>query len=167
LATLLEPSSALTTLCTELIRTQEKLDPIESYRQLINVAFAQIASWPRDRKADFISGHPRIGETKQLSALSSKEQASQATPPDVLERLRVLNEAYERMFPGLRYITFVNGRTRAQIAEELDELLANKSGGSSGTTAVASTEAWTAELERAIRDVKAIALSRLGTAAGA
>lgn len=31
-----------------------------------------------------------------------------------------LNALYEQAFPGLRYITFVNGRTRAEIIPELE-----------------------------------------------
>ena len=33
---------------------------------------------------------------------------------------QVLNSLYEDAFPGLRYITFVNGRSRAEIVPELE-----------------------------------------------
>lgn len=32
----------------------------------------------------------------------------------------MLNALYEEAFPGLRYITFVNGRSRAEIIPELE-----------------------------------------------
>lgn len=33
---------------------------------------------------------------------------------------QMLNSLYEEMYPGLRYTTFVNGRSRAAIASELE-----------------------------------------------
>jgi len=61
-----------------------------------------IRAWPVADQASFIHGHPRIGEIAGLSALSAQEQAQQATPQHVLDRLGYLNEEYERRYPGLR-----------------------------------------------------------------
>ncbi|KAH0836597.1 OHCU decarboxylase-domain-containing protein [Lanmaoa asiatica] len=85
-----------------------------------------IQSWDAELQAQFIGGHPRIGETKNLSVLSSNEQSggtSQPTPPEVLARLAHLNACYEHVYPRLRYITFVNGRSRAVIAKEMEDKL--------------------------------------------
>ncbi|KAH7335233.1 Oxo-4-hydroxy-4-carboxy-5-ureidoimidazoline decarboxylase, partial [Rhizoctonia solani] len=105
-------------------------------------------------QAQFIAGHPRIGEVSNLSALSAAEQAKHATPPEVLERLKGLNEAYEKRYPGLVYITFVNGRTRAEIVPEMEEAIA-------GDPVEVGGEEWTKELRRALMDVGKIAKSRL------
>lgn len=32
----------------------------------------------------------------------------------------MLNSLYEESYPGLRYTTFVNGRSRAEIAQEME-----------------------------------------------
>ena len=61
-----------------------------------------IRGWPVVDQAAFIHGHPRIGELSGLSLLSAQEQAKQATPHDVLQRLAYLNDEYERRYPGLR-----------------------------------------------------------------
>ncbi len=44
-----------------------------------------------------------------------------AAPPSCPTRhSQMLNALYEEAFPGLRYITFVNGRSRAEIIPELE-----------------------------------------------
>ncbi|PVG03112.1 hypothetical protein CPB86DRAFT_695443 [Serendipita vermifera] len=127
-------------------------------------AIELIHTWSTDDKAAFIHGHPRIGEQSNLSALSAAEQAKYATPPEVLERLRVLNMEYERRFPGLRYITFVAGRTRAQIVQEMEELMELKENRQpNGETPIPLSpgdEQWEAELKRAIDDIGRIANDR-------
>lgn len=37
--------------------------------------------------------------------------------------LALLNHLYEQRYPSLRYVTFVNGRSRSEIAKELENLL--------------------------------------------
>jgi len=98
LHTLLEaPPSSLDLLCVQL-----SSESTESPSALAEKAVGLIHTWQTAHKAAFIHGHPRIGEQSNLSALSAAEQAKQATPPEVLERLQVLNQEYERRFPGLR-----------------------------------------------------------------
>lgn len=168
LGTLLEAFPSLSLVATQVSQSQE-LQNVATYADLVELSFATLATWPPATKAEFISGHPRIGEIKNLSALSEKEQAATATPPEVIVRLERLNCIYERRFPGLRYITFVNGRARQAIAEELEQFLALQ-----GVEVVASetappevqpldagNESWTQEVERAVADVKLIAQSRL------
>jgi len=123
-----------------------------------------IRSWPVVDQASFIHGHPRIGELSGLSVLSVQEQAKKATPPDVLERLAYLNEEYERRYPGLRYITFVNGRSRAEIATEMEQKLGLNVGETAALSETTIYEVgsllWSAELDRALKDIALIALSR-------
>ena len=61
-----------------------------AYTDLVDAAEAEVATWSPADKADFLGGHPRIGEVKNLSALSSKEQSGATqTPPEVLAKLEV------------------------------------------------------------------------------
>jgi 2-oxo-4-hydroxy-4-carboxy--5-ureidoimidazoline (OHCU) decarboxylase len=98
LHTLLEaPPSSLNLLCAQM-----SAESAESPSAVAEKAVALIHTWQPEDKAAFIHGHPRIGEQSNLSALSAAEQAKYATPPEVLERLKVLNQEYERRFTGLR-----------------------------------------------------------------
>ncbi|EEB92911.1 hypothetical protein MPER_08507 [Moniliophthora perniciosa FA553] len=97
-------------------------EPLTSFTQLIDLTITQLQSWEKDLQAQFVAGHPRIGESKNLSVLSAKEQGAALSPstpsvtPEVLARLAHLNACYEKRYPGLRYIIFVNGRSRAAVA---------------------------------------------------
>ena len=64
--------------------------------------------------------------TTPISELSTKEQAQlQSSSPiggveeSEPELLQVLNEEYEKKFHGLRFVTFVNGRGRGEVAGEM------------------------------------------------
>lgn len=178
LALLFEPSTLLSSdLVPELEATLLKpTSAITTYTALIDKTLEIIRAWPDELKAKFVGAHPRIGEVKGLSALSAKEQGQgnvgssvTATSPMVLERLAHLNACYERRYPGLRYITFVNGRSRAVIAEEMENVLGiphslnpdQPPAEASGVVEVGSAE-WRSELNRAVEDVGRIAKSRLG-----
>ncbi|KZV98790.1 hypothetical protein EXIGLDRAFT_727109 [Exidia glandulosa HHB12029] len=155
LSILFEPSPALLEKLVPAIHAQP-LQRVESYETFIDLALSIISSWPKEDRASFISGHPRIGEVKNLSALSAAEQARTATPPEVLERLGRQNEEYETLYPRLRYITFVNGRSRAQVADEMEERLQRVRGDGQ-----VDEREWEGELMRAVVDVGKIAKSRL------
>jgi len=149
-----------------------------SYTDLIDRSATIIRSWPATLQSSFISGHPRIGEQnpKQLSALSASEQTRYFTPPWVIDRLGWLNGTYERRYEGLRYITFVNGRTRREVMEEMEGKLGVEKaqgpewkegeGGSSAGDVEARVqvggEEWLRELERAVGEVILIAKDRAG-----
>ncbi|KAF8631842.1 hypothetical protein AX15_002118 [Amanita polypyramis BW_CC] len=158
-------------LAPDLAVTLQRGAKISSYPELIELALAQIGAWDTESQALFISGHPRIGENRNLSELSANEQGAQRvdpTPPEVLERLAHLNLCYETVYPGLRYITFVNGRSRATILEEMESVLGLDHSLSSILPALSDlkpvhvgSEAWRSELTRAIYDVGRIAQSRL------
>ncbi|KAJ7695066.1 Oxo-4-hydroxy-4-carboxy-5-ureidoimidazoline decarboxylase [Mycena rosella] len=175
LSILLEPSDVLfSALVPGLVASIASRTKFTSYADLIDAAIAQVASWDLPLRAQFIEGHPRIGETKNLSALSAKEQGATPTvaptAPEVLARLAHLNACYERRYPGLRYITFVNGRSRAAIALEMEDVLGLPHSLSPDQPSVdeiaqiqPGAEAWRIELDRAVVDVGRIAKSRLGT----
>ncbi|KAI0352329.1 hypothetical protein OH77DRAFT_1428626 [Trametes cingulata] len=172
LALLFEPSPVLYNdlVPTLASRLQNATSPILSYPMLIYAALEVIASWPDDLKAQFIAAHPRIGEVKGLSHLSAQEQAAKATPPEVLARLAHLNACYERKYPGLVYITFVNGRSREEIKDEMEDVLGFEHSLSPNEPPVESiqsvevgAEEWKKELDRAVVDVGRIAKSRLAT----
>ncbi|KAI0292291.1 OHCU decarboxylase-domain-containing protein [Russula brevipes] len=125
-ATLFEPSSALLEFLVPsvdaIVANPGSRIPRRTYNALIDLAISELEGWPHGQQASFLGGHPRIGEIKGLSALSASEQAAHATPP----------EEYERRYPGLRYITFVNGRSRKMIMEEMEEKLGMASLGKGG-----------------------------------
>lgn len=167
-ATLFEPSSALFDLLVPSViaitTNPESSIPKRTYNALIDIAINELDGWPHGQQATFLGGHPRIGEIKGLSALSASEQAAHATPPEVLARLSELNEEYERRFPGLRYITFVNGRSRKTIAVEMEEKLeigASWEKGDSQEVYQVGSEEWVSEVRRALKDIGYIAKSRL------
>jgi 2-oxo-4-hydroxy-4-carboxy--5-ureidoimidazoline (OHCU) decarboxylase len=110
---------------------------------------AQLArTLPEDEQLELIDGHPRIGAPpSSVSATSYREQGYEHDPgtADLQERLDRLNSDYEARF-GFRFVVFVNGRSRAEIADVMeDHLDADRD----------------AELSRALTDVFAIARSRL------
>ncbi|KAG9093967.1 hypothetical protein FRC06_011288, partial [Ceratobasidium sp. 370] len=121
LATLFEPSEILFTKVAPYLAGH--LSEYKSYKDLIHASTTRISQLPLAEQAQFIGGHPRIGEISGLSALSAAEQASKATPPAVLARLAHLNALYEKHYPGLVYITYVAGRSRAQIVPEMENVL--------------------------------------------
>jgi len=173
LETLFEPSPILLSALEPELASTLKGKDLTSYHQLVDAALEAIASWDTSSQSEFISGHPRIGESKNLSNLSAREQGVTTpgvvpTPPEVLARLSHLNACYETKYPGLRYITFVNGRSRRAIAEEMEDvlgfehsLLVDQPYLTSLSPAEAKGPEWQAELHRAIRDVGLIAKSRL------
>lgn len=173
LSILFEPSPILSsTLAPQLSSTLKRKPLITTYAELVDIAISTVNTWDNTLAAEFIAGHPRIGESHNLSNLSAKEQGASttaiATQSDVLHRLAHLNACYERTYPGLRYITFVNGRSRAAIAEEIEDVLGIDHSLESGKPPVEKLKAvnvggdrWKGELDRATKDVGRIAKSRL------
>lgn len=102
LSTLFEPSQSLKSDLAPEIQLRlhsDKPPPIKSYADLIEFSAVLVNDWSNSKKADFLSSHPRIGETSGLSKLSAGEQSGkQETPPEVLERLAVRH--FFRSSPG-------------------------------------------------------------------
>ncbi|KAF2972168.1 hypothetical protein GQX73_g1404 [Xylaria multiplex] len=74
----------------------------------------------REKLHAILGSHPRLGAKKVDSAQSRAEQAQlNAGAGDEAERLAALNREYEESFPGLRYVVFVNGRSRDVIMEDM------------------------------------------------
>ncbi|KAL4904836.1 hypothetical protein BDW74DRAFT_178409 [Aspergillus multicolor] len=128
LDTLFESSPELHTLMTPVLANQT----FSSYTSLIDAVGGRMsalsaANSPADRDilVGILGSHPRLGQPKtaaaeHLSELSRKEQANLNTgAEEQAEQLRLLNAEYEEKFPGLRFVTFVNGRSRGVIMEEM------------------------------------------------
>ncbi|KAI8625633.1 Oxo-4-hydroxy-4-carboxy-5-ureidoimidazoline decarboxylase [Xylariaceae sp. FL1651] len=74
----------------------------------------------REKLHGILSSHPRLGAKKVDSIQSRAEQAQlNAGAADEAERLAALNQEYEGRFPGLRYVVFVNGRSRDVIMRDM------------------------------------------------
>ncbi|GJN91712.1 hypothetical protein Rhopal_004735-T1 [Rhodotorula paludigena] len=184
LSLLLEPSPPLKHLLAPQLHAYIAALPAgdkpRSYADLVDLCAQLLAQWDVEDQADFLAAHPRIGETKNLSQASAGEQGpkngQQGTPGEVLKRLQVLNALYEDAFPGLRFITFVNGRSRAEIVPEIESLLDLSIPPPSPSTpeprlsdlraklrvSPAGSAAWRAELHRGIDAMWAIAKDRAG-----
>jgi 2-oxo-4-hydroxy-4-carboxy--5-ureidoimidazoline (OHCU) decarboxylase len=162
LSLLLEPSTILNGLARELFADEDALIRVQTHSGLLDAVFARFDLLDNGQKAEFIGGHPRIGETKNLSAQSQSEQTSTAASAELIERLAKLNQLYEHRYPMLRYITFVNGRSRGQVADELEAVL-NKEHilASDDPARVVEGDAWRGELQRALKEVALIAHSRI------
>jgi len=126
--------------------------PYTSYMALLDRAEALMAKLTRQQQIEVVNAHPRIGASPiEVSEASYREQGYAAEAgldmTNVYERLRQLNEAYERRF-GFRFVIFVNGRPKGAIADVLQQRLAGLSDN---------------ELRLALREMIAIARDRLRT----
>ncbi|KAJ5227050.1 uncharacterized protein N7469_007056 [Penicillium citrinum] len=127
LDTLFEPSPELHQLMLPVLANQS----FNSYASLIDAVGGRMSALsadnsPTDRNVLFgiLGSHPRLGRPaanpEHLSELSKKEQAQlQVGAEEQAEKLRALNAEYEERFPGLRFVSFVNGRSRDVIMVEM------------------------------------------------
>ena len=111
---LFEPSTPLHTLSVTLLST----DTFPTYTALITAVGSQLATLfnsalESDQKwlDAILSAHPRLGEKKVESELSRREQEAMqkassggGDSEEVVKKLAVLNQRYEVVFPGLRYV---------------------------------------------------------------
>ncbi|KAJ5337859.1 hypothetical protein N7541_009852 [Penicillium brevicompactum] len=126
LDTLFEPSPELHQLMIPVLA-----QTFPSYTALIDAVGGRMSALsapnsPTDRNVLFgiLGSHPRLGRApanpEHLSELSKKEQAQLNTgAEEQAEKLSALNAEYEQRFPGLRFVTFVNGRSRDLIMVEM------------------------------------------------
>ncbi len=121
--------------------------PNEYLAALLEGAERIVLEMPEEEQVELLNAHPRIGAAPAtVSAMSYREQGYERDPgtAQLQERLEHLNDEYERRF-GFRFVIFVNGRPRSQIADLMEtHLVADRA----------------AELERGLRDVIAIARDR-------
>lgn len=78
-------------------------------------------SSPDPKLLSILGSHPRLGEKKITSAHAAAEQANLQKTADPVEaaELARLNREYEKKFPGLIFVVFVNGRGRPEIMENM------------------------------------------------
>ncbi|KAJ5098500.1 hypothetical protein N7532_005501 [Penicillium argentinense] len=125
LDTLFEPSPELHQLMLPVLAT-----PFPSYPALIDAVGSRMSALATPGSSDrnvlfgILGSHPRLGRPaanpEHLSELSKKEQAQlQVGAEEQAEKLRALNAEYEARFPGLRFVSFVNGRSREVIMVEM------------------------------------------------
>lgn len=119
---LFESSPAIHELVLPILNDQ----PYASYTDLISVIrpkLMALVSDPAQKETlhAIIGAHPRLGEKKEtLSTLSAAEQKNlQDEGEETATKLRALNDEYEAKFPGLRYVVFVNGRSRPAIMDDM------------------------------------------------
>jgi 2-oxo-4-hydroxy-4-carboxy--5-ureidoimidazoline (OHCU) decarboxylase len=121
---------------------------VESWDELFDRA-EQVALWmPQVEQVELLNSHPRIGAApSSVSAMSYHEQGydKDKGTAELEQRLDRLNDEYEARH-GFRFVIFVNGRSREQIADLMPDRL-------DGAT--------DKERERGLQDVVAIARSRL------
>lgn len=127
---LFEPCTALHTLSVELLANTR----FSSYDDLIASVGTQLTDLSESSSTSdtqwlesILGAHPRLGAKKVDSAQSQAEQAQlHQGGEEEARKLKELNEEYERAYPGLRYVVFVNGRSRPVIMEDMRKRIARR-----------------------------------------
>ncbi|KAF2734114.1 hypothetical protein EJ04DRAFT_252739 [Polyplosphaeria fusca] len=122
---LFEPSPPLHALSLPVLRSAT----FPTYETLITAVGSQLAALAAshepqhvEKLSEILCSHPRLGDKKVDSEQSRTEQAQLQKGGDdegEKERLAQLNKEYEERFPGLRYVVFVNGRSRPAVMENM------------------------------------------------
>ncbi|XXH04499.1 hypothetical protein Hte_010915 [Hypoxylon texense] len=130
---LFEPSADLHALAIPGIRGAPNFTSYASLIKNVGDSMSQLAQSSADPDAraklhGILGSHPRLGEKKVESAQSRAEQAhlnassgGSAEKEEEAAKLKALNEEYEARFPGLRYVVFVNGRSRPAVMQNMRE----------------------------------------------
>eukprot|EP00053_Salpingoeca_punica_P002310 m.37125 g.37125 ORF g.37125 m.37125 type:complete len:166 (-) comp11507_c0_seq1:91-588(-) len=111
--------------CSVLTEGLFRLRPFPSHAFLVDDALRVFDALTDDERVQVLAAHPAIGAPKQTLSTFSKAEQSHGTPevpPEVLERLRILNEQYKSKF-GFSYVVFVNKRSRAALLPEFEQRL--------------------------------------------
>ncbi|KAM0700338.1 hypothetical protein Q7P35_012059 [Cladosporium inversicolor] len=126
LSLLFEPSPSLHTTLSPLLTT-----PHPTYPSLITTIKSHLLSLRTTDPSlllSILASHPRLGAKKVESAQSAAEQAKLQEGAEEEGRvLEELNAEYERVFPGLRFVVWVNGRGRGEIMGIMRERIARGS----------------------------------------
>ncbi|KAI9718023.1 MAG: hypothetical protein M1812_004281 [Candelaria pacifica] len=119
---LFEPSIPLHTLSVKLLHEKD----FPSYHDMIASIGVQLTELSESTSTSdtewlekILGAHPRLGEKKVDSAQSRQEQAQLGTGGTEESELKRLNDDYEKTFPNLRYVVFVNGRGRQEIMADM------------------------------------------------
>lgn len=126
ISTLFEPSEYLTSYLEPI--TKRKFSSYKDFIEACRPELVKLVPQTPQHKYDenlleIVSTHPRLGvpnETK-LSVHSSSEQSKLQNN---IEVFRQLNDEYERTFPGLKFVLFVNGRGKDEIIEIFKQRIA-------------------------------------------
>ena len=136
---LFEPSTQLHTLSVPVLHE----NTFPSYDDLIAAVGVQLTDLSQSASTtdtqwleSILASHPRLGAKKVESAQSQAEQAQLQGTSDEAAQLRTLNEDYEARFPGLRYVVFVNGRSRGVIMEDMRRRIKDGDAQSERATAI-------------------------------
>lgn len=126
LSLLFEPCQTLQSLITSEIQFSGYpgyAEVIEAVRKVLLTLLGSPSS--TEAIPAIIAAHPRLGAKKVESVLSQAEQASLTQDNKAeADKLNELNNQYEATFPGLRYVVFVNGRSRPVIFEDMKRRIA-------------------------------------------
>lgn len=128
--------------------TRLAAEPVESWSGLLDRAERIALTMPEEEQLELLDAHPRIGASPAaVSPMSFREQGydHDLDTGELQARLDRLNADYEQRF-GFRFVVFVNGRSRANIADVME-----------GRLSAGREE----EKRRALMDVVAIARRRL------
>ena len=124
--------------------------PFRDESTLFARAAAIAESMPEPEQLELIDAHPRLGAPPaSVSAASYREQGYDRETTAAIADLERLNAAYEARF-GFRFCVFVNGRSRPELVPVVEAALSAERD---------------AEIQRALRDVVAIARDRARKAA--
>ena len=124
--------------------------PFGSWDALFEAAERIAREMPEEEQVELVNAHPRLGAPpSSVSEHSFREQGYDRDTTAAIAELERLNAAYEAQF-GFRYCVFVAGRPRTALVPVL---------------AAALTRDRATELDRALRDVVAIARDRSTKAA--
>ena len=123
-----------------------------SWDELFDEAQRIALEMPEHEQIELLDAHPRIGAASAtVSALSHAEQGydHDTGTAELQARLDRLNGAYEDRY-GFRFVVFVNGRSRARIADVMEAILE-----------APDPSPRDSEKRRGLEDVIAIGFSRL------
>ena len=130
---LFEPNDSLHAVIEEAAEEPEdsfKVQEYKSYDELIDaikqhinyLVFGGRPGEGDEMLFDILQAHPRLGAKKVESAQSQAEQAQlNQGGEEEARKLAALNEEYEKRFRGLRYVVFVNGRSREEVMKNMRE----------------------------------------------
>lgn len=119
--------------------------PFGSEAAMFDAAERIALEMPEPEQLELIDAHPRLGAPPDsVSAMSYVEQGYDRETSEAIRALARLNAEYEARY-GFRYCVYVAGRSRAALVPELEAALERDRA---------------TELERALRDVVAIARDR-------
>ena len=125
---LFEPSTQLHTLAVPLLQ-KETFTSYDDLISAVGVLLTDLSESASTSDTTWLHGilgsHPRLGAKKVESAQSQGEQARLQGSGEEAEQLKSLNEEYEKTYPGLRYVMFVNGRSRPVIMDDMKQRIAN------------------------------------------